>query len=113
MMKNLSQIYITKIKLMDSYHLDTTKAYCFLGKIYESIIIKDETYFADNLSEQHKYQYLPLGMKIFFLAKFKFYINYFDNLRKSIFLVKRNITLIKCLFIKELNLNLKIRLIRD
>tara|TARA_B100000282_G_C31705341_1_gene478384 strand:+ start:382 stop:1245 length:864 start_codon:yes stop_codon:yes gene_type:complete len=57
-----------------------------LGKIYESIIIKDETYFADNLSEQHKYPILTVrDGRYSFWQKFKFYINYFDNLKKPIF----------------------------
>tara|TARA_Y100000992_G_scaffold255828_1_gene189119 strand:+ start:4900 stop:5763 length:864 start_codon:yes stop_codon:yes gene_type:complete len=74
-----------------------------LGKINESIIIKDETYFADNLIEQYKYPILTVrDGRYSFWQKFKFYINYFDNLKKPIFFGENNYYFNKVSFYKRI-----------
>tara|TARA_B100000282_G_C31688729_1_gene470392 strand:- start:214 stop:1074 length:861 start_codon:yes stop_codon:yes gene_type:complete len=65
--------------------------FSILGKKYESIILSDETYFKNNTKKQYDYPILTVRDRSSSnWEKVKFYLNYFNNLKKPIYFGKNN-----------------------
>lgn len=64
--------------------------YSILGKKYNSIILSDETYFEINSNTQYEYPILVVrDWNYSSWQKFKFYSNYFNNLKKPIYFTNK------------------------
>ena len=65
--------------------------FSILGKKYESIILSDETYFKNNTKKRYDYPILTVRDRSSSnWEKVKFYLNYFNNLKKPIYFGKNN-----------------------
>lgn len=71
-------------------HRHDQSIFSILGKLYNSLVLSDETYFEVNSKKQYNYPILVVRDKDYSLwQKFKFYTNYFNNIKKSIYFTNK------------------------
>ena len=78
-----------------------------MGKIYGSIIIPDETYFHENPKDQYEYPILTVRDGNYnFWQKIKYYILYFQNIKKIIYFGEKQFYFKKTSIYKRLKIKL-------